>query len=97
MLSALPVMVGPTESIVLHLGNGQKPIPFVDLDLDDLFIFVTSKARSESSSIIAEETLILADMVRTAKEQGPEQAKKCRLCAWFCFCKLFGSSCCKSC
>ena len=76
MLAALPTMVGPKESIVLHLGNGQKPIPFVDLDLDDLFPLVTSKVRSESSSIIAEGNInSFADMVRTAKEQGPEQAR----------------------
>ena len=76
MLTALPTIVGPKESIVLHLGNAQKPVPFVKLDLDELFSLVTSKVRSESSSIVPEGNHnSFADMVRTAKEQGPEQAK----------------------
>jgi len=76
MLSALPTMVGPKESIVLSLGNGQKPTPFVNLDLDELFSLVTSKVRSEASAIIPEGNLnMFSDMVQTAKEQGPEQAK----------------------
>jgi len=76
MLTALPTIVGPKESIVLHLGNAQKPVPFVKLDLDELFSLVTSKVRSESSSIVPEGNHnSFADMVRTAKEQGPEQAR----------------------
>ena len=48
----------------------------MDLDLDELFPLVTSKVRSEASSIIAEGNINdFAEMIKTAKEQGPEQAK----------------------
>ena len=76
MLNALPTIVGPKETIVLHLGNGQNPVPFVNLSLDDLFSVVTSKNRSESTSIVVEGNQnAFADMVKTAKQEGPEQAK----------------------
>jgi len=76
MLSALPTIVGPKETVVLHLGNGQSPVPFVQLDLDELFSLVTTKVRSESSSIVVEGNHnAFADMIKTAKEQGPTQAR----------------------
>ena len=76
MLSALPAIVGAKENIVLHLGNGQNPVPYVKLDLDELFSLVTSKVRSESSSLVPEGNYnMFADMVATAKDEGPEQAK----------------------
>ena len=37
MLNALPSIMGPKENIGLHLGNGQNPVPFVNLSLDCLF------------------------------------------------------------
>jgi len=76
MLNALPTIVGPKETVVLHLGNGQSPVPFVQLDLDELFSLVTTKVRSESSSIVVEGNHnAFADMIKTAKEQGPTQAR----------------------
>ena len=76
MLNALPTIVGPKETVVRHLGNGQSPVPFVQLDLDELFSLVTTKVGSESSSIIVEGNHnVFADMIKTAKEPGPSQAK----------------------
>ena len=37
MLTALSTIVGPRETVVLQLGKGQNPIPFVNLRLDELF------------------------------------------------------------
>jgi len=76
MLSVLPDIVGTKDTIVLSLGNGQKPIPFVELDLDELFQLVTTKVRSEPSSLIAEGNInVFKEMVTTAKEQNDEQAR----------------------
>ena len=57
MLQLLPDLIGPADTVVLHLGDAIEPVPFTQLSMTDLESLVVNKVRCESSAIIPEGSL----------------------------------------